>query len=447
MKFSYKFIQILSFLPMLISLINGGQDDAVADGIEQVEEKLTMQNTTFHLLAIPHTAVNPKFSVCPFTMKVWRLCRLLTEVGIHTVLYGNEGSDAQCDVTETILSSDERQEIYGNDSLWESGDFFDYSNAVGRAEYAKRTVAAIQQKMEERPDHAHIILSSWGTYDLAVVRKLGEDITTIEAGVGYHGSWSDFRVYESYSWMATQTPNLPINYYHTVISSCFYADEFEGTVPYRDDTPYFLFVGRLNEDKGLPIVREVMKRMPNHKIHIAGQGDWEGIWKPEFVDDESNLQDRVVYHGVLRPKERNELMMGAQALITPTVYKEPLGKVMMEAQWLGTPVITTDHAAFAETIWHGVSGYRCRTLRCFVGAAQQSQYLDRRRIQERAQKTFSCEITKHRYRDFFQDVFDYAYNGGWYDLKAGSGHLLDQRDFYPDARLEEAHGPTCSSTS
>jgi hypothetical protein len=61
-----------------------------------------------------------------------------------------------------------------------------------------------------------------------------------------------------------------------------------------------------------------------------------------------------------------------------------------EAQMLGTPVIATDHAAMSEPVWHVVTGYRCRTLRCFVATAKQVHLLDRSVIAKRVRETYSC---------------------------------------------------------
>ena len=100
---------------------------------------------------------------------------------------------------------------------------------------------------------------------------------------------------------------------------------------------------------------------------------------------------------------------------------------MVEAQMLGTPVITTDHAAISETIWHGVTGYRCRTLRCFVAAAMKAHLLDRDVIARHANDTYSCNRIQYQYEDYFQDVLNLWDPRGWGRLDGGPGHTLDEK--------------------
>ncbi len=66
---------------------------------------------------------------------------------------------------------------------------------------------------------------------------------------------------------------------------------------------------------------------------------------------------------------RRKLMAEAAAFICPTQYVEPYGNVAIEAQASGTPVICTDWGGFTETVLHGYTGYRCRTMEQFEWAA------------------------------------------------------------------------------
>jgi glycosyltransferase involved in cell wall biosynthesis len=119
----------------------------------------------------------------------------------------------------------------------------------------------------------------------------------------------------------------------------------------------------------------------DYTLHMAGQGNFS-----QRIPKDHPLFDRIIHHGVLKPKERNDQVIGTEALLLPARYREPFGGEGVEAQMLGTPAITTDHAAFAEIFWHGVTGYRCGILRSFVEAAKQAHLLERDIIASRANK-------------------------------------------------------------
>eukprot|EP00457_Paulinella_chromatophora_P006948 gb/GEZN01006968.1/.p1 GENE.gb/GEZN01006968.1/~~gb/GEZN01006968.1/.p1 ORF type:complete len:478 (+),score=54.78 gb/GEZN01006968.1/:70-1434(+) len=380
-----------------------------------------LSETVFHVLSLPHTAVEKRFSPCAFTQKVYRLCKMLKSLGLRSVLYANEGSAKDCSAYEEIFTNDERQLYFGSDENWQKHNrFFEFTNATGIELYRVRTIAAVKRQVELDPNATHILLATFGYRHQPI--QWGTGLPMIETGIGYNGSFADYRVYESYSWRNTLTSS--VNYYHTVIPNCYYPEEFVGAekqIPGR----YLAFAGRLNEDKGIFIAVQILETMPeDYTLHFAGQGYFEGILAADHP-----MAHRVFYHGVLNPTDRNNLVAGAEALIAPTTYREPFGGTMVEAMMLGTPVITMDHGAMVETIWHGVTGFRCFTMRCFAAAARKAHTLDRKRIAQRAREMYDCNRVQDMYADYFRDVLN-LWDIGW-NVIQDPGHLLDVKEFYP----------------
>ena len=66
----------------------------------------------------------------------------------------------------------------------------------------------------------------------------------------------------------------------------------------------------------------------------------------------------------------------------------------------GTQVITTDWGAFPETVEHGQTGWRCRTLDHFISAAENSRKFDPAYISQRAASLYSMEIVEPRYLEY-----------------------------------------------
>ncbi|HEY1646060.1 MAG TPA: glycosyltransferase, partial [Candidatus Saccharimonadales bacterium] len=219
------------------------------------------------------------------------------------------------------------------------------------------------------------------------------DLMSVEFGVGYSGVFAPYLVFESYAWMHSVygafndlnsiMTSFRGRFYDTVIPNYFEVEDF----PFSDKKDdYYLFMGRLIENKGYGIAVDVCKKL-NKRLIIAGQGV-----PPEFGE----------YVGTVGPKERGELMSKAKAVFVPTLYLEPFGGVAAEAMLCGTPIITTDWGAFPENNIQGVTGYRCRSMKDFRDAVKKVDKLDYKAIRDYAVSKFSTEVVAKQYEDYFK---------------------------------------------
>jgi glycosyltransferase involved in cell wall biosynthesis len=150
-------------------------------------------------------------------------------------------------------------------------------------------------------------------------------------------------------------------------------------------------MGRLTEGKGLRIVLDVARLRPDVPFVIAGQGD---------IDAFGPLPANVTYVGSLG-SERVALLQGARAIIAPSRYIEPFAGAVVEAQLCGTPAITSDFGAFAETVAHGLTGLRCQTVRQFAEAVDIVPSYSRQSIAIRAAALYSTQAVGQLYVDAF----------------------------------------------
>jgi glycosyltransferase involved in cell wall biosynthesis len=114
-------------------------------------------------------------------------------------------------------------------------------------------------------------------------------------------------------------------------------------------------------------------------------------------------------------------MGGAIATFAPTLYIEPYGYVVIEAQMCGTPTITTDWGGFIENNVHGVTGYRCRTLQDFADAVENVKTLDRKKIRKHAVDNYTLDVVGKKYQKYFERLTT-LWDQGWYTLaETGEG--------------------------
>ena len=115
----------------------------------------------------------------------------------------------------------------------------------------------------------------------------------------------------------------------------------------------FVFLGRLEKEKGIDILLESFRRIDNNMIEllIAGKGEYE-----EFVKNIAKEDKRVVYKGFLSEEEKNSLLMSSDVLIIPSNWPEPFGRVIIEAYKFGLPVIGTNIGGIPEVIDNNITG-------------------------------------------------------------------------------------------
>jgi glycosyltransferase involved in cell wall biosynthesis/SAM-dependent methyltransferase len=376
-------------------------------------------------LGLPHTVTSPRFSSCAYTMKVWNLCRMMKDRGHEVIHLGNETSHPICDENVAVASYEEWSRVYEHPGT----DFFDISvETPERQEFHRLFADNMRRALEERigDQHDAIICISWGGPQHDATQPLKHRAFVVESGIGYQYPYADYRVYESYAWlhMIMGRDNLMQGgtWYYSVIPNAFDPEMFE----YRESPDgYFLYLGRLTDDKGVSLAVDVARRA-GRKLKMAGQGNPD-----RFIQDTPHVE----YLGVVGVEERKELLAGAAALLCPTFYVEPFGGVAVEAQLSGTPVITTDWGAFTETVLPNVTGYRCRTMDHFDYAARNIDKIDPANCRKWAMN-YSLASVSGMYEEFFQMLLNLR-GGGFYMSHPDRTQMNWLRKSYPVAATED----------
>lgn len=126
----------------------------------------------------------------------------------------------------------------------------------------------------------------------------------------------------------------------------------------KDDQVVFIFIGRLNRDKGcyelLSAFNSLVKDCPKAYLLMFG-GDEEGI-SPTFPNY-SNLKDKenFYYYGI--SSEIYNMLQAGDVFVLPT-YREGFGVSVIEAQALALPVITSDAYGVVDASVENITGLR-----------------------------------------------------------------------------------------
>ena len=120
-------------------------------------------------------------------------------------------------------------------------------------------------------------------------------------------------------------------------------------------TKYILYLGRLDEKKGIKLLIKALKKIDNNEVilKIAGESN---SYKEELkmLINNLGLQNRVSFLGLVKKNKKIKIIKEAFILVAPS-YSEVIGMVNLEAAVLKTPVITTYQTGL-NTKWNENGG-------------------------------------------------------------------------------------------
>lgn len=343
-----------------------------------------------------------------FGTKVINMAKILKKLGHYIIFYGVESSEVECDEFVQVSTMDILKETYGE---WDKTKI--YKEKYGDFSHTTFNDNCIRE-IQKRKRVGDFLLLCHGTFHrpIADAVKIPD---TIEIGIGHRSSFARFRIFESEfqrAWTYGREDKGDVNFYDAVIPGFFDPKDFTYSDK-KDD--YFLYLGRVISKKGIFVAQQVCERL-GKRLVVAGFG----YDKNANAVDAKAFEDfiklpNVEYVGFAGKDKRRELMSKAKALFLPTLYLEPFGYVVIEANMSGTPVITTDGGAFPETINHGYNGYRCRTFREFIEAVQTIDKIKPSNCRKWAEN-YTLDRTAPMYKRYFTQILDLATPKGWYKV-------------------------------
>jgi glycosyltransferase involved in cell wall biosynthesis len=190
--------------------------------------------------------------------------------------------------------------------------------------------------------------------------------------------------------------NWYANIYHGVDTNKFAFNE--------KPKDYFLYLGRVTEDKGAHLAIEAAKKA-GVKLVIAGRTyQNEGYWHSHI---EKNIDGvNVTYIGEQSLEQKIEWLQNAKALLFPTQCEEVFGYAMVEAMSCGTPVIGWNKGAVPEVIQERKTGYVVDNMDDMVKAIQNIDQISRQETRKRAEDLFSVKKMVSGYQKVYKRILE-----------------------------------------
>lgn len=123
--------------------------------------------------------------------------------------------------------------------------------------------------------------------------------------------------------------------------------------------PVATFLGRITYHKGpdlfLRAISKVLKRYPNAKFFVVGDGDMKP-WL-ENLAKELGISHAVRFTGFVSDLDKEKILKASDCVVIPS-RNEPFGIVALEAWACEKPIIVTDGIGTSEIVEHEVNGLK-----------------------------------------------------------------------------------------
>lgn len=175
----------------------------------------------------------------------------------------------------------------------------------------------------------------------------------------------------------------------TTVYNCTPIDQFTYQ-PNTDPNGYLAFIGRFERCKGLHNAIRVAKATGRQLIvagYISDIKEEKRYFEKEIkphIDGE-----QIKWIGTVDNKQRNELLGGAAALITPVEWLEPFPVILPEAYACGTPVLAFRMGGIPEGIIDGVTGFLSNTVEEMTEHVKRISELNREACRKKAEADYS----------------------------------------------------------
>ena len=129
------------------------------------------------------------------------------------------------------------------------------------------------------------------------------------------------------------------------------ASEYDPSTPEKG---YILYFGRLSEEKGLAVLFEAARQLPEIPVYIVGTGPLEIELKQQAEKDGIS---NILFWGFKSGEELKKLLSESTAVVVPSEWYENCPMTVLEAFAAARPVIGSDIGGIPELIDDGVDGF------------------------------------------------------------------------------------------
>lgn len=314
----------------------------------------------------------------------------MTKRGHIVYHYGHEDSIVNCTEHINVINNDILKQSYGNLNDWKTKGFNQEVNTNAVKVFNDNCITELNKRIKSKDE---FILCWFGFAHEPCVKHFYDKAIVVEPSIGYDSMFAPIKMFETYSQMhkmhghSCTSIGLGTEY---IVYPGFDPDDF---IYKKDKSNIALFLGRITQQKGAKLVYDICNDI-GQDIIFAG---------PNIL----NLKDTKYckFIGFVEPAQRMHLLSDAKFLFAPSLFVEPCNWTVIEAQFSGTPTITTNFGGFTETVLQGETGFRCSTINDIIYSIQNiNKLIDPENCYKNANSRFTIEQQCDYYDFIFKSL-------------------------------------------
>lgn len=164
---------------------------------------------------------------------------------------------------------------------------------------------------------------------------------------------------------------------------------------------YLVFLGRMHHDKGALDAIKIAK-LVDRELIMAGIIQDQDYFSTFIAPEIDNK--RIHYIGIVAPRQRNELLANAAALLHPIHFSEPFGLSIIESMACGTPAVVFDKGSMREIITNNHDGFIVSSIIEACDAVNKIHTINRANCLATVKKRFTSERMTSEYIEVYHQM-------------------------------------------
>lgn len=194
---------------------------------------------------------------------------------------------------------------------------------------------------------------------------------------------------------------------------------------------YYLFIGRIEEIKGVDVLIDAFAKMPGVNLKIAGTGVLDQAIQSRI--EKENLTN-IKLLGFQAKSEVNRLLKHARALIMCSQWYETFGMVIAEAYSNGTPVIVGNIGNIKDLVEDKITGllFKYNSSDDLCNAVKSFERMDMSNMGRMGYRLYKSKLSPDANYRQLRQIYHIVANNGFKIIGGGNGALIHTISVQPE---------------